>query len=119
MSVASRALFERSTSVKSIGESIGSVPSVVLDNDDELNFDLIDYDKWYVTCGECKYNHCFLININYLTIYITSVKLGTHPVLLEDGKCAKPMEQACLAIRCPYFVAIMEDFAVAVNGIKT
>ena len=109
--MASWAIYERSMSVKSIGAS--------LDNDDELNFDLIDYDKWYVTCGECKYNHCFLININYLTIYITSVKLGTHPVLLEDGKCAKPMEQACSTIRCPYFVAIMEDFAVAVNGIKT
>ena len=34
---------------------------------------------------------------------MASIKLGAYPVLLEDGKCAKSLEQACSV--CPSYKA--------------
>ena len=47
------------------------------------------------------------MNINYLTIHITSIELGTYRVLLEDRTCAKPMKQAC-SVRPSYKAAYLE-----------
>jgi len=46
-------------------------------------------------------------NINYFTFYMISIKLGAYLVLFEDGKCAKPLEQAC-SVRPSYKAAYLK-----------